>query len=156
MLFAKSAPTSHLPELEVLHQKITSKLSDMISGYNSNEEIVYECTNGQQAIGKAIVKRKELAIQECRLPAGCDMPAHEHDVFEIIAVLSGRCEARILMPHGQVNKKLTPLEMVYFEPGQRHEFIALTDAVVIGITIPADEGYPDERQRPFPDASALS
>ena len=133
-----SARESRIPE--ILDMSI--KLKEMISSQYDNE-VVYECPGGP-VVGFGIWKEPNCAMQRCKLPAGCVFTEHPHETsFELVAVTKGLCVARFAHEAGRIEKKLGPGQCVYFFPGQKHEFEALEDSIVIGITIPAKEGYPD-------------
>jgi len=125
--------------------QMSQDLSNMIDGYQG-EWVKYDCPGGP-AMGRCIRKTEGFAIQECRMPEGCRFEPHPHGrSLEMVMVLAGRCRATIYREHeDSFDKHLGPSSMVYFLPAQVHTFKAITDAVMIGVTIPADEGYPDER-----------
>ena len=95
---------------------------------------------GINSIGFCLYKNDRVAVQRCYLPKGCSFPVHQHDEKEWLIVFSGEIHAtyedRVVI--------MFPGQSVYFENHQVHGVYAKENSWVLGVTIPAAEGYPDD------------
>ena len=124
----------HLEELKVL----TKSLGDLVNIFSDNYT-TYN-TPGGTCIGLNLFNDKVIAVQRCFLTQGGMFPEHIHEEIEIIVVYDG--EAQIVIEGIEKTQILKVGDIVRIEPNKKHEFTALTDVWVIGITIPASTAYP--------------
>lgn len=81
------------------------------------------------------------AGQLCRMSAGSSFDVHTHfGCTEILVVLCGILE---VTRTGRDAVTMAPGAPLTLPPGEQHSARAVTDCVVIGITIPRDGGYPN-------------
>jgi quercetin dioxygenase-like cupin family protein len=96
-----------------------------------------------------LFKDKNSAILSAFLPADSVFPKHYHKVHEYLLIVKGLLEVRGvtdgIRPEGSVHSGdvFGPSSVVYLKPDVDHEVIVLENTTLIGVTIPADEGYPD-------------
>ena len=110
--------------------------------------IEYDVPKGT-SIGFGVFKSEECAIQRNFLSEGTEFPPHTHqtDIWEMLIVVRGRITCYIGEESGErLVGPLGPASHVVIERGVRHRVVAHEDTWVIGITIPADEGFPDDGQ----------
>ena len=124
---------SHIPEIEA----IIPKLSDLV---NSNSpDIKYDVGDGT-AIGFNLYNNGEIAVQRTFLSKGTIFPEHIHsDSVEIIIIYKGKGRCNI----NGVSKEFGVGEYCFVDTGLPHSWEILEDTWLIGITIPATEGYPN-------------
>lgn len=122
---------SHVPALRELVHTMN----------NSSTTIVYDTDHGKILL-KHLHKREKMAVSMCSMPKGSDFPEHNHKVIEWLHVESGELEFRL---EGKEPLILRAGESVYIKPGKAHSAIALTPVEVLAVTMPADEGFPDEQ-----------
>jgi quercetin dioxygenase-like cupin family protein len=99
--------------------------------------VQYEIPGGV-ALSTCLLGLADIAVQDCRMPAGSRFPDHVHETKEIIVVYEG--ELRVTF--GERETVLRRGDVVYFIPGQPHTAEAITDVRCVGITVPAEPGYP--------------
>ena len=103
-----------------------------------SEPIVKYDIPGGCALSTCLLAHSEVAVQDCFMPAGAKFPEHTHSVKEVIVVYEG--ELRVSFGDRETTMKRG--DVVYFVPGQPHSAKAITDVRVVGLTVPAEEGYP--------------
>ncbi len=125
------SPENNIPRL----RELTSTLLDFPAG--EPEVITYQ--SGDEVITHyGISKCKEYAVSRAFLPAGTKFPVHSHEEREYVIVISGRMIAEA--PDG---KELPLSDHYEFAPELSHNVYAPVDTWVLGITVPAAEGYPN-------------
>lgn len=91
-----------------------------------------------ECVGYGLLNEPEIAVQRAFLTKGTIFPPHAHDTKELLIVYIGRlnvmCDSKVV--------ELSPGGHYYFPHNAVHSVEALEDTWVIGITIPADGGYP--------------
>jgi anti-sigma factor ChrR (cupin superfamily) len=97
----------------------------------------YEIPGGI-ALSSCLLSLADVSVQDCRMPAGAAFPEHTHDVKEIIVVYEGEMKVRF----GERETIAKRGDVVYFIPGVPHTAEAITDVRCVGITVPAEPGYP--------------
>jgi quercetin dioxygenase-like cupin family protein len=125
-------------------RELTGKLPPILSEFvvtKGADCIEYAGDDGGiNSIGFCLYKNDRVAVQRCYLPKGCSFPAHQHDEKEWLIVFSGEIHAA----YGDKTIIMLPGQSVYFENHQVHCVSAKENSWVLGITIPAAEGYPDD------------
>ena len=104
-----------------------------------NNITTYDVENGT-CWGEGIINEDEFAIQKSFMSEGAIFPVHAHSEYEILIVISGCIVAYFDGGH----KEASEGDVIYFEQDQEHKVIAQRDTWLFGITIPAEEGYPNE------------
>lgn len=115
--------------------RYTKSLSDF--EHLERNYIEYTINNGV-CVGYSLYHNSNIAIQRAFMRNGTSFPQHSHKEKEILVISSGKLKVTI-------NNKSSIFERgdsLSFEMNQIHEVEALEDTWVIGITIPASEGYP--------------
>jgi len=107
-----------------------------------NNFINYNTADGN-CIGTGLLYKKEIAVQDCFQSSGSTFPEHTHACKEWLVCYEGSFELTI----EGIAKTYKSGDMAYIPSGKSHSYLALEDTHVIGITIPADEGYPNDRQK---------
>jgi anti-sigma factor ChrR (cupin superfamily) len=85
--------------------------------------------------GVGLFKDKSVAVQMAIATAGTKFPAHSHNEYEFIVLVSGKLISNGIEYDGPCS--------FYVRTGEFHEHTFLTDCVIIAVTVPASEGYPD-------------
>ena len=93
---------------------------------------------GEDKTGLNLLNIAEIAIVKAYMPKGTKFELHTHISHEYVIVYKGRCVSNT----ESETKNLIPGGFVHFKPGEKHTLEALEDSEMIGITIPAAEGYP--------------
>ena len=131
MLFKKrenrrSYDTQSMDKLRQLTEQIVERMNGNVDyGNDKTGENLYWC--------------EEIAVQKAFMPVGTKFDIHSHDSIEYLIIYSGSGTACT----DKGNFKLRAGESICFQPKERHGFETLEeDCKVIGITIPAAEGYP--------------
>jgi len=117
----------YLRQLKVMLNELVSKKED------NTVEYVGSTT------GKALYKDKNIAVQLAWMPKGSVFPSHQHKVHEWLIIIDGKLE---MFVNGERSEIATRQE-IHLNPEDDHSIMALEDTYMIGITIPAEEGYPD-------------
>jgi quercetin dioxygenase-like cupin family protein len=79
------------------------------------------------------------SVQVCRMARGEEFPIHaHHSCSETLEVIGGLLDLTIA---GRV-VRLVPGDTYRLLPGEAHAATAVTDCVVVGITVPRESGYP--------------
>jgi quercetin dioxygenase-like cupin family protein len=93
---------------------------------------------------RGLLKDPDLGVLLCEMPEGTDFPEHQHVVVEWLMVSKG--ELAFTLSTGETTV-LKAGDFIQIQPGQSHTSIALTDVKVLAVTMPTDEGFPDEQPR---------
>jgi quercetin dioxygenase-like cupin family protein len=126
-------------------QKLTDNLrplSSLVMEMYENR-VAYDTHDTGECTGNAIYNDGNIAIQKTFISKGAILPSHCHvDCMETLIMISGHL--KIINGAGEeVHLKGIIGERMYcFGSGEVHEIEAIEDTVLIGITIPADKGYP--------------
>jgi len=99
--------------------------------------IDYDCEVGS-CIGEALYNVRECAVQHAMLTAGTMFPSHTHNETEVLILFKGKCNSIL----GVVEEPMVIGHPVVVRPHELHCVRALSDCEMIGVTIPAAEGYP--------------
>jgi len=123
--------------LEEIKTKLV--LNDLVKS-NKYGKVEYYTKNGEGCItGKSLMNTGEVAVQNAYMKAGTVLPAHKHpDSIEYLIVYSGELQ---IIVYDRVYR-VQPGQYIRFLKGDPHKVVALKDTWMIGITIPADSGYP--------------
>ena len=116
------------PELPLL-----ASMSDNLAA-----PIVHYDIPGGCALSTCLLAHSEIAVQDCFMPTGSSFPEHTHSVKEVIVVYEGELRVSV----GGRETTMRRGDVVYFIPGHPHTVEAITDVRVVGLTVPAEEGYP--------------
>ena len=81
----------------------------------------------------------EIAIGKIYMPKNSETLAHIHDEFELLLVSKGELE----LIFDKYNKILKQNEFYYIEPNTIHGAKCVTESIIIAITIPASEHWPE-------------
>lgn len=122
---------SHVPALRELAHTLIKR----------NTTVVYDTEEGEILL-RGLMKRDEMAVSICSMPKGTEFPEHNHKVVEWLMVSSGELEVRF---EGRDSVVLRAGESLRIQPKDSHSAIALTTVEVLAVTMPAEEGFPDER-----------
>ena len=105
----------------------------------------YDCDSGT-ATGRGILNIPELAIVEVEMSANCSALEHNHDVVEIITVVTGQITINVQKPDGELGTSriiLNPHESYTIPIGASHIISCKEPSKIICISIPPDAGFPD-------------
>ena len=129
-----------LPGLKEITDTLT--LNSMILSQHQ-EYVYYDVCNGT-CFGIGVLKESgphSVAVQKAFMSNGTEFPYHSHEETEYLVVYSGK----IIIHKGEDDQvALGRGDAILIKPGQPHSVLALEDAWLIGITIPAAEGYPND------------
>lgn len=126
-----------LAELEELTRSLPSITETVMAGVRE-----YLSPDGSVMSGVRVYRdpHDKIAVQRTFCPAGSYLEQHQHDrSVEILVVYVGLL--KIKYPDGR-KRDLGPGDCVRFEVGAPHEAHAVENTWLIGLTIPADEGFP--------------
>ena len=132
--------TSYKPPSDIL------KFQELSASFRRSEDIK-EFSLGSGAVVPAInlLKNDKVAVVNSFIPDGETFPMHEHDVYEwlipYMGVMKVDTGGGVLMVGPDKETKY-----IIFQPGDPHSVSAIGDVGLIGITIPADEGYPGAKR----------
>lgn len=105
------------------------------------DEVVYTCEKGS-AQGLALMKDDHVAVQFAYMSADTVMDRHTHiGNTEFLIVIAGELFSKI----GDEVKSAKAGEIIVIPAGQTHIPYCEVPTTLIGITVPASEGYPSER-----------
>jgi mannose-6-phosphate isomerase-like protein (cupin superfamily) len=134
------ADSLHLQALRALIPNLPQIVADRQCGV-----VEYVVEQGT-CIGICLFKPADsnIAVQRSFLSAGTIFTKHQHeDMHETLILYQG--QAIVHMPDGSVD--LQHGVPHYVPPGTSHDFTAVTDCWVIGITQPGSKGYPSARDQ---------
>ena len=130
----------HLEKLRELTQEV-KKLDSFVLEVDQ-DVIEYDLEVGS-SIGYGLFHIDDVAVQRNDMTKGTIFPEHKHEESEFMVVYRGKARYEF---DGK-EKIVTPGKFIYFIPNQPHACEALEDTSMIAITIPADKGYPNARER---------
>jgi quercetin dioxygenase-like cupin family protein len=87
-----------------------------------------------------LYKENRVAVLRGIVPEGDTYPRHEHPVTEHLILVSGHA---IVEVNGGEKVELFPGDHCGLRPHVPHSFTAVEDTMIIAVTVPAEEGYPD-------------
>ena len=108
--------------------------------------IAYDVEHGQ-CIGIGLWKTGQVGVQVCTMSKGTVFPEHIHGFpvqVEHLHIFEG--SVRVTYIEDGEQKIINKNESVSFGKHVAHKVEALEDTELIGITMPADEAYPDGQQ----------
>lgn len=88
--------------------------------------------------GFALFYRPEVAVQRSFISAGSRFLDHVHETHEFLLVYQGQIVVYIEDEEYEVGIA----GVMHIEPDTPHSVVATEDTWLIGITVPAEEGYP--------------
>ena len=91
-------------------------------------------------IGFGLHNQQEVAVQRAFVSGGTTFPKHEHDTHEFLIVYQGHL---IFHLHDE-EYPVGVAGSIHIEPHTPHSVVATEDSWLIGITVPAEEGYPHD------------
>jgi len=89
-------------------------------------------------IGIGLYTNESVAVQRAVMSAGTTFTAHQHDEHEILTVYQGS-----ITVHTSGDRVLDEGDSIHISPGTAHHVTAQKDTWLIGVTVPASQGYPD-------------
>lgn len=108
-------------------------------------EVTYRAEHGS-CIGIGLLKTPEVAVQHARMTRGAVLQLHGHDACtEWLVVCSGIIEVELPDRRDGTVVRYGGTDAVRIYPGEQHRVTAIEEAGIIGVTIPADAGYPEGR-----------
>ena len=132
----------YITKLRTLTNELSAVPFEHTLKHNEFDTIVYKTVDKQSVgFGMGIYKNKNIAVQKAFMCKGTILPKHFHEEKEIIVVFEG--ELIIIREDKEKNYKKG--DIVYFLPHENHVVMAKENTWMIGITIPASEGYPNAK-----------
>ena len=123
-----------LDKLEILTNNLPSLVKEESEGY-----VEYKVGKGT-SLGFNLYNNGDIAIQRAFLTKGTTFPTHVHEnEIEILIIYKGSGKLITI----KEEKIFKSGETCRVEKGVPHSWEMLEDSWLIGITIPAGEGYPD-------------
>ena len=122
-------------------EKLTDQLpvlEDLVNPQNGYVE--YEVEGGM-CHGFPLMNDPMISVQKAVITEGSLFYTHVHESREWLVVYQGELEVTV----GCVRKKIGVGESIVIKPGEAHSVRALKNAKLVGITIPRDTGYPDDK-----------
>lgn len=108
----------------------------------SNNRIDYDVENGI-SFSFGLMNNEKIAVADTFMREGTVFPEHLHNEREFLIVYEGALSVK--RNGDDVTYIISNGESIYFEENELHIVTALEDTWVVSITIPAAEGYPNER-----------
>jgi quercetin dioxygenase-like cupin family protein len=100
----------------------------------------YKLENGY-ASSYGLLNHEKASIALTQIPDGSYWPEHNHQypvLYELIIVLEGHLKMTI---NGE-EKRLSEFDLIKIDQEIKHDALAVGDVLIIAITIPRDEGFP--------------
>jgi quercetin dioxygenase-like cupin family protein len=121
-------------------REAVAQLKEITEKLTTQHTAVYRVDRGC-SVGWGLYKNDDIAVQRNELAPGTVFPEHTHkDMAEWIIVYKGR----IRFTHGDGETATLGVgDSIKFEPNTPHRAEVLELCHLIGVTIPADEGYPN-------------
>jgi len=117
-------------------------LSELIARRDDSRITVEYTVAKGRCVGRGLMRTPEVAVQYCRMDAGAGLEYHVQDgCTEHLVVSEGIVHFESEQEPGVI-RRMAAGDNVRIAPGEAHRVTAITDAAIIGITVPADEGYP--------------
>ena len=126
-------------------RKLTEELPtllDFVERENGNF-IQYSPASDGTFLGFGLYKEKDVAVQKVFMSKGTEIAEHKHTETECGIIYKGKAKINY---NGKESKLLEKGDSVIFKPNEPHSGIILEDTWMIFITVPAEEGYPDDRK----------
>lgn len=119
-------------------RELTEKLdhSNFVPTEQVGDAYIYDFEG--EAITHGLCHTPEVAMARLHMKAGTVFPQHTHNMLEVFIVLEGEVELTMWDEEWH----LTAGHPIYTLPNVPHGGLALTDAVMLCITIPADPSFP--------------
>ena len=134
-------PSKNLERLEELTAQLDPPVTLPYLIKDSRSTAVEYQVPGGESFGFALYNDGHVAIQRAYVGKGACFTSHVHPGSrEWLICYEGSIKVSI---EGLPVKKLAPGDGVYINADTAHECEALEDSWLIGITIPAEEHYPD-------------
>ena len=124
---------------ELTHKLPHSPLIDFVESAG-NFMVSYAVDDGTCS-GVGLLNRENIAVQVCEISKGAEFPKHFHEAVEILIVISG--ELCIKYVGSEKMSTVKDRESHTIPQGVLHSVVAVEETVLIGITMPRAEGYPD-------------
>ena len=127
---------SYQPPADIL------KLQELSASFGMDKDVKeFSLGDGMVATVKSLINNDDVAVVNAIIPDGETFPMHDHAVYEWLIPYMGIMRVDT---GGSVLMIGPEKEMKYiiFQPGDPHSVSAIGDVGLIGITVPADEGYP--------------
>ena len=128
-------PDHSLSKLDYMTDRLPP-LSDFIAT-KLGRTVEYAMDSGV-CFGIGALNQDDVAVQKSFISQGAKFPHHDHKEVEILAVFKGE----IQVSTNSCDKTLGVGDVIKISPEEEHSVNALSDAWIIGITIPRSEGYP--------------
>jgi mannose-6-phosphate isomerase-like protein (cupin superfamily) len=119
------------------------ELTEKFINFNSitkidNTRVDYRVGSGH-CEGNGVFNDDRAAIQVANLGVDTIFPPHAHNENEILICIQGE----VIVSSAIESRLLKVGDVIKIEPGMVHNCFSKDGATIIGITIPASEGYPD-------------
>lgn len=92
-------------------------------------------------LGTGLLKKPDVSVQDAFMSKGSLFSIHQHESIEILTVYRGR----LRVGTSDNDSFLSAGQTLSLPRGVLHEVEAIEDTWMIGITVPAEKGYPDAR-----------
>ena len=125
-----------LSKLEIATNNLP-RISELVAE-DSGNYIEYAAGNGT-LFGIGLYKSSEVAVQRAFMSKGASLEGHKHEVHEYLIVYRGKLAVR----RGDKAYAVGVGQSIHFPPETPHSVVAVEDTWMLGITVPAVEGYPD-------------
>lgn len=126
---------SNLQRLRELTEQLDH--SHFIPEYQVGDAFHYDFGHGE-AITHGLIHNNEVAMAKLHMKAGTRFPEHTHKALEVFIVLEGEIMFDMCNQEWHI-KKGYPF---YTLPNIPHGGEAITDCIILCITIPADPSFP--------------
>ena len=137
---ASSIVTQNIVRMEEIQEAALADLAVRLEGGC----VEYVVSQGR-CWGNSIHETKDVCIQVAWLDAETIFGKHQHtDKWEHLVVVTGAALLLLYQKDEVIQIPLDPGRVGMVPPNTLHDFVALTDVEVVGITIPPEEGYPHE------------
>jgi mannose-6-phosphate isomerase-like protein (cupin superfamily) len=132
-------PIENLKKIREFTERNITPLKSL--GTFVNDEVSYECLKGS-CKGWALKKTEHVAVQYAEMEANTEMREHTHiGNDEYLIVIEGELFSRI----GEEVSSARAGGCLHIEAGQTHVPFCEVQTKIIGVTVPASEGYPNAR-----------
>ena len=118
------------------------KLQELSASFGADHGVKeFILDNGGVSTVISLINNDDVAVVNVIIPDGKTFPTHDHDVYEWLIPYMGT----MMVDTGGGVVMVGPdkeTKYIVFQPGDPHSASAVGDVGLIGITVPADEGYP--------------
>jgi len=134
--------SENIRKLKNLTKSLPS-LGDLVTQKDKRGNIVRYDGGDGICIGRGLLKREMIAVQQTIISSGTKMECHKHriPIVEIIHVYKGSIK---FMTGGKA-VIIKAGETITIKAGQGHKCVALQDSETVGVTMPAEKSYPNDR-----------